>query len=1189
MADEVQSQEAGEIEELSGDAVSSDSDSQAVQEPQVESAAAPPEPEELNEEEPISDSQAVQEPQVESAAAPPEPEALDEEEPLSDSQEVQDAEVESAAAPPEPELSEEEPAKAVSLADMEAEPKESKWFDPDVAITKTLGFVQDNGWVAGAMVAALLLLFLFLPPVSLGKRLFGGAGYTVLAAENPSLSHPDGLVVAIASEAEGELKIKLDSVPRADFLSDEASEEYQVARKALPSYLVPKSPYYHVQTRADVEMPVELTVTIPNEAEPWETLDLYAWDGETWSWLPSELNRTDEVLVTDLKTAPKSVLVVQTDQAELALVTGAKDLPPIEYEALLNGVDLVGLTVGTLGGLTGDPALLPPGNVSENPVLVPAIRNWVTGRDPNRALVVDLLTIEEDRAAHLQNLTTLVQNGGYSGLVIDYRGLTADHRDAYTAFVSDLAAALHEQGAWLAVTVDVPQQAGDTWDTAGYDLAALGAAADYVRLCLPKTPQAYAPGGVAEQLVIWATSQVNRYKLYPVFSTLSHNGQQYVTMNEVVEALGDLNAGDANLTDGMLVTPGTTFDFQLGEGCTIQDDPATAATKLKTTEASYWLGTPAWLRSRLDMVARYNVGGVVVQNLLTEGNFPGLRVALQNFETGTPTAPQSTLDIVWEITSPAGDVETSKASLSQPEFAWAAPEATGTYKIAASVAGTPKGQVALQVASSANLGRGGGDVEAAGAVLPEEVPVEPEDEDEDEGEEAETEGEGEEVPTGTLKAAFVADVTVPDNTQFDKGAAFTKTWRVRNAGESSWPADTALSFYQGVQMTEIADVEVGEVAPGEEIDISVKLIAPDEDGFYKGQWILKAAGEQISGSLVYVAIQCGEGASEEEEAEAPSPPPSSIGGGFELGGHIQDGGYPYADLMHYAGMNWAKVQVRYPGDASGVIAAAHARGFKIQVSALGGSGMVTQGGFNETIANWVAGMAAAGADAIEIWNEPNIPREWQSGHINPEAYTQLLCASYSAIKAANPNVAVISAAPAPTGYFGGCGGGGCDDIPFLQRMYNAGAANCMDYIGAHHNSGATPPSATSGHPADPGSTHHSWFFLPQTRAYYNTFGGARQLFYTELGYVSPEGFGWIPDTFAWGANTTVAQQAQWLSEVVQLSSQTGMVRVVIVWNVDFDCYGPCGGVQDPQAGYAIIRPDGSCPACESLHALLGTR
>jgi hypothetical protein len=704
-------------------------------------------------------------------------------------------------------------------------------------------------------------------------------------------------------------------------------------------------------------------------------------------------------------------------------------------------------------------------------------------------------------------------------------------------------------------------------------------------------PQDYAPGGLAEQLVIWVTSQVNRYKVYPAFSTLSYDGQKYVAMDEIVTSVGGMSAGDATLQEGMSVVPSTSFNFQLGKGEVVQEDPATGATQLKVEDTSYWLGTPAWLRSRLDLVARYNVGGVILEDLTAEGNFPGMRTAVQNFETGAPSAPADTLDVVWAVTGPSGEVNSSEASLSQPQFTWEAPEVTGTYQIAVSVAGVPKGELAIEVASPEATGRGGGggeeaageddgDVEGAGAVLPEDSA------------EAEAEGEEEEEPTEELKAAFVADVTVPDNSQLDKGEKFTKTWRVRNAGTSNWPANTTLSFYQGEKMTEIADVEVGEVAPGEEADISVELIAPDQDGFYKGQWVLMAGDEQISGGLVFVAIQSGEGASEEEaEAPAPAPaaPPASIGGGFELGGHIKDGGFPYSDLMHYAGMNWAKVQVRYPGDASGIIAAAHANGFKIQVSALGGSGMVTEGGFNEKIANWVAGIAAAGADAIEIWNEPNIPREWQSGHISPEAYTQLLCASYSAIKAANPNVAVISAAMAPTGYFGGCGGQGCDDVPFLQRMYNAGAANCMDYIGAHHNAGATPPSATSGHPADPGSTHHSWFFLPQTQTYYNIFGGTRQLFYTELGYVSPEGYGWIPDTFAWGANTTVAQQAQWLSEVVQLSSQTGMVRVVIVWNVDFDCYGPCGGVQDPQAGYAIIRPGGGCPACESLHNLLGTR
>jgi hypothetical protein len=291
--------------------------------------------------------------------------------------------------------------------------------------------------------------------------------------------------------------------------------------------------------------------------------------------------------------------------------------------------------------------------------------------------------------------------------------------------------------------------------------------------------------------------------------------------------------------------------------------------------------------------------------------------------------------------------------------------------------------------------------------------------------------------------------------------------------------------------------------------------------------------------------------------------------------------------MHYAGMNWAKVQVRYPQDASGIIAASHANGFKIQISGLGPAEMVTQPGFEQDVANWLAGIAAAGADAIEVWNEPNIDREWQMGHISPQAYTNLLCTAYAAIKNANPNTAVISAAPSPTGSFGGgCqpNGGNCDDVPFLQGMYNAGAAQCMDYIGAHHNAGATSPSARTGHPADNGGHHHSWYFLPQTEIYYNIFRGSRKLFYTEMGYASQEGVPPFSDWFSWARGTDNAEQAAWLAEAVRLSINTGMVRCIIVWNIDYVRYG-----YDPQDGYAIVRPGGGCPACESLHNVLGTR
>jgi len=39
---------------------------------------------------------------------------------------------------------------------------------------------------------------------------------------------------------------------------------------------------------------------------------------------------------------------------------------------------------------------------------------------------------------------------------------------------------------------------------------------------------------------------------------------------------------------------------------------------------------------------------------------------------------------------------------------------------------------------------------------------------------------------------------------------------------------------------------------------------------------------------------------------------------------------------------------------------------------------------------------------------------------------------------------------------------------------------------------------------------------------------------------------------------------------------------MIIWNVNFTHYG-----EDPQAGYAIVRPGGGCPACDALRSVAG--
>jgi hypothetical protein len=108
--------------------------------------------------------------------------------------------------------------------------------------------------------------------------------------------------------------------------------------------------------------------------------------------------------------------------------------------------------------------------------------------------------------------------------------------------------------------------------------------------------------------------------------------------------------------------------------------------------------------------------------------------------------------------------------------------------------------------------------------------------------------------------------------------------------------------------------------------------------------------------------------------------------------------------------------------------------------------------------------------------------------------------------------------------------------------------------------------------------------LPTLNLYHNTFAGQRPVCFTELGYLSGEGFPGVPPNFSWAAGTSVAEQALWLAEAAQLSRSSGKVRLMTVFNVDYTEYDMAG---DPQAGYAIIRPDGTCPACGTLGAVMG--
>ncbi|NDJ51577.1 MAG: hypothetical protein GYB68_00665, partial [Chloroflexi bacterium] len=329
---------------------------------------------------------------------------------------------------------------------------------------------------------------------------------------------------------------------------------------------------------------------------------------------------------------------------------------------------------------------------------------------------------------------------------------------------------------------------------------------------------------------------------------------------------------------------------------------------------------------------------------------------------------------------------------------------------------------------------------------------------------------------------------------------------------------------------------------------------------------------------------------EEAPAETPTPEPTSAppapvtgtlgGGAFELGGQTHSLANP--GYMQQAGMTWVKFQHKWnPGDdpagtVGGRISQGQSQGFKVLLS-IPGVDYPTQPIDYAAYVEYLRGVAALGPDAIEVWNEPNLWREWPPGSISGITYTnEMLKPAYEAIKGVNPNIMVISGGPAPTGFFSGCADRGCDDWMYIAQMAEAGAANYMDCVGVHYNEGIVPPSATGGDPRD---DFYSRYFWGMTNLYYSTFGGV-PLCYTEFGYLTGEGLGDLPDAFAWAGSTTVQDQANWLAEAALLSSQSGQVRMMIVFNVDIQVWG-----YDPQAGYAIIRPDGGCPACEALAAI----
>lgn len=151
--------------------------------------------------------------------------------------------------------------------------------------------------------------------------------------------------------------------------------------------------------------------------------------------------------------------------------------------------------------------------------LMPSVSNMVGGEFSYDA-VAPVLHDPAATARNIDSITQLAVTQDYAGIDLDYEELQAGDREAFTSFVTRLAASLHARGKRLSVAVFAKvDDAGDDARNVAQDYAAIGAAADEVRLMTydyhwtTSPPGPLAPVGWVHDVLAYATTVIPPAKL----------------------------------------------------------------------------------------------------------------------------------------------------------------------------------------------------------------------------------------------------------------------------------------------------------------------------------------------------------------------------------------------------------------------------------------------------------------------------------------------------------------------------------------------------------------------------------------------------------------------------------------------------------------------------------------------------
>ncbi len=212
--------------------------------------------------------------------------------------------------------------------------------------------------------------------------------------------------------------------------------------------------------------------------------------------------------------------------------------------------------------------------------------------------------------------------------------------------------------------------------------------------------------------------------------------------------------------------------------------------------------------------------------------------------------------------------------------------------------------------------------------------------------------------------------------------------------------------------------------------------------------------------------------------------------------------------------------------------------------------------------------------AWQVWNEPNLSREWGDLAPDPAEYVKLLAGCHDAIKAVDPDAIIISAGLAPTGTQPPAA---MPDDDFLRGMYAAGGADYFDVLGLNAPGFKAAPDVSPDDAENPdlnldvGNNRRFVFRHVEDMREIMIENGdaATQIAILEMGWTTDT----RPDTpYAWHA-VTPQQQADYLVQAYEYAENNwspwiGLMTTIyfsdVAWTEDHE-----------QFWWALTEPDGT--------------